>query len=898
MSRGLLAAFGDNSTKLAMASTQAGSMSQSWTEYLNAIIEIGRQMASVHWNLVIDYDTETDILGNYAKAKKAFEKRHALRLTALDSMPEITTSCTLWVAASGLQSMPTTQPTNSSRDWNRSKIPQLEQIMNELARITEPTAVTLIIFGGETEYVSMTCDVADRAFTERIALVIATQSPRSYLRIEEKFSATTVHISLPDVCQGLRESRPSAEPTIETILPKLGGGTVALDATRVRWVEEQFELLPWDASTDAFNEKEEQFLKGSVISWTALSTRSDVDRRITNRLQSHIRRELEARGTRRVNLWYRPGAGATTVARRIAWDLHREFPTVFVREHPDQGTVDRLQYVFRQTHMPILTVIDLPGVTQEIVNRFYTNLRRLNIPAVLFDVERRSDSNHSHYLDAMLQSEEAFNLFEKLATRVPERRDALKVLVNQNDPRRKTAFYFGLEAYGRDFQRIESYVQARLSNVPSSVRKAMHFISFAYYYGKISLPLQTLTPIFNLTASTRFTLSGSFPDDARELLVEEDTSVRPAHQLIAEEILQQELCITGTDRRNWRTGLADLATKFIDLVANVPHRQRGPISDILKSVLIERDTGESPAGPWTGGDAQFSQFLRDVPSQDGQQRVLSHLTAVFPEEPHFWAHLGRFYNLKLRNHQKAHEAHEKALDLLPDDSLLHHMAGMGWRAELYDLLAKHGDFSSDNEEEAFELLNEAKREFEAARNLNSGSEHNYISQIQMLLRTVTTIGNIKGYRDQIMEFLSLRGNDRYRELIDEAQNLLSDLQLVKGSEAPSQLQEGLQADLERLYGDYSKAIERLTNVLDHPASFKPPLRRAIIRSYVSKRQGDWGNLTKRELDRVAQLARENLDEEPSSDYNLRLWLRAVRTRKFTSCGCHCRETRIQADTES
>ena len=26
----------------------------------------------------------------------------------------------------------------------------------------------------------------------------------------------------------------------------------------------------------------------------------------------------------------------------------------------------------------------------------------------------------------------------------------------------------------------------------------------------------------------------------------------------------------------------------------------------------------------------------------------------------------------------------KALQLLPDDSLLHHMVGMGWRAELYD----------------------------------------------------------------------------------------------------------------------------------------------------------------------------------------------------------------------
>ena len=93
-----------------------------------------------------------------------------------------------------------------------------------------------------------------------------------------------------------------------------------------------------------------------------------------------------------------------------------------------------------------------------------------------------------------------------------------------------------------------------------------------------------------------------------------------------------------------------------------------------------------------------------------------------------------------------------------------------------------------------------------------------------------------------MQFLSLPGNDRYRELIDEAQNLLSDLELVKGSESPSQLQVSLQARLERLYGDYTKAVERLTNVLDRPGSFKPPLRRAIIRSYVSRKKGKLGRI--------------------------------------------------------
>ena len=41
-------------------------------------------------------------------------------------------------------------------------------------------------------------------------------------------------------------------------------------------------------------------------------------------------------------------------------------------------------------------------------------------------------------------------------------------------------------------------------------------------------------------------------------------------------------------------------------------------------------------------------------------------------------------------------------------------------------------------------------------------------------------------------------------------------------------------------------------------------------------------MTVRELARVVELARDNIEEEPASDYNLRLWLRAVRTENTLS----------------
>ena len=841
-------------------------------------------MASIHWNVIVDFDTGTDTDGNHAVAEGPLGERQALRLSALDESPAITRRSTLWMAAAGLDSRPTTSPSANWRDWSRSKVPQLQRTMNELAGITEPAPVTLVVFGGGSRYVSTTCEIVDRAFTDRVEYVFATPDLESYRDIADDFEASSVAITLSDICQGLREIQQDSGSPKETLFPRLEAGTVPVEPDRARWMEEQLELVHWDIGSVIDDQAdEESFLKGATVSWNDLNGRVDADRDITPKIERRIRQELNERATRRVNLWHRPGAGATTVARRVAWNIHRDFPTVVALDIQHQETAERIQHLFTITRLPILVVIDLPGVNKEVVDRFYDVLRSSHVYAVLFNVERRfsirSDADID-YLDAMLTTGESYRLARVLTVRVPDRRPAIEKLISEPDRRKRSPFYFGLTAYGRNFQGLESYVDTRLSRASDPIGDAVLLMAFAYYYGQVPLSLQTFVPLFNISAAERITMSGVIPDYMRELLVEEDNGgVRPAHHLIAEEILQQELGRTSGDRRNWRVGLADLAVKFIDLLADLPHRGRGVVSDILRAVLIERGSAESSEGP---GET-FSRFLTDVPSVEGRQRVLEHLTHAFPDEPHFWAHLGRFYSRVVRDHPKAHVAHQTALGLLPDDSLLRHMAGMGWRAELDDLLGSIGaDSFRENEPKIIEIVNEATREFEAARDLDRRSEYNYISQVQMIQRVVGTVSSIKGYQYKPMQFLTRPGNDFYRELIDQAQNLLSDLELIKGDETPSQLQESVQAGLERLHGNHSEAIQLLTNALDRRESYKPPLRRAIIRAYEARHQGDWSKLTARDLARVVELARGNIEEEPDSDYNLRLWLRAVRTENSLS----------------
>lgn len=836
-------------------------------------------MANVPWNVIVDFDTGTDTDGNYALARELFTHRRALKLTALDDSPTITPRSTVWAAAGGLDSRPTTRPSKGWREWNRTKVPQLGRILDELSRITEPAPVTLVVFGGESDHVSTTCEIVDRVFAERVDYVIANSQLDQYAELIDRFEASAISISFSSVCQGLREIGQANNTTNEILLPKLGGGTVAVAPDRANWINEQLELVHWEFQPATNGQLDDSlFLRGATVSWNDLNDSLDVDRVIRVRLEQQVLKELEDRETRRVNFSHWPGAGATTVSRRIAWDLHRQFPTVVALEIQAQETAERLQHLFGITRMPALVLIDLPDVAKEVVDRLYDALRGSHIPVVLLTVERRFDLRgvgSPHYLDAMLTTREAVGLAEVLANRVPERKSALESLIDDQDRRKRTPFYFGLTAYGRDFHGIESYVETRLSATPDAISQSVLLMAFAYYYGQMPLSPQTFGPLFNIPASKLVNLSRVIPDYVRELLVEDIDGVRPAHYVIAEEILEQGLGLNAGSRANWRVGLADLASQLIDLLADLPHRSRGKVSDILRAAIIERVRGQSPAGPW---DADFSRFLEDVPSLEGRQRVLEHLTNTFPDEPHFWAHLGRFYSRAVRDHSEAHVAHQKAIGLLSDDSLLHHMAGMAWCGDLYDFLPSISQgFPNGQERLLRDKIREASERFEAARALDRRSEYNYISPVQMILRVVGNVSTAHDHRFEPMRFLTSPGHDFYRELVDEAQNLLSDLTLIKGDETPSQLQVELQANIERLHGDSAQAIERLTNVLDRRESYKPPLRRALIRTYVSRHQGNWSGLSLRELSRVVELAEANIVEEPASDYNLRLWLRAIRT---------------------
>ena len=829
--------------------------------------------AKLGWDLIIDFDINTDQTGGYFKSSEALGKMRSLKLTPLDNeLPVIGPGASLWVAARGVSSRPTTVQVTSWREWHREKLTNLRRATEGVARISGVKPTTMIVFGGESSFVRTVCEQVDDSFRDRVNFVFAHSEKNIYSESIEIFNGEYVPISFGDACRHIGELRRSSSETTAIEVPKMEGGVAQIPPDRARWIEEEFDLvhLPTHTSTEDTQNEIKNFHHGNEISWYGLNAGIDIHRDGLEEIERRVRDGLAARSVRRVDLSHWPGAGGSTLSRRLAWNIHTSYPAVIAHTVNPGSNLDRIRYLFDISNQPVLVIIDSPSATTNDLNRLFDLVRGSNVWATLIRVARYYGDLQGHrpvpFLDAMLSAHEAMALEERLATLVPDRRSALHSLSGVEDRRLRTPFNYGLTAFGRDFQGLESYVSNRLDRCTEEGRLVCLTSSLVYHYGQQSISLQLFARRLGIPQTKVVALSDVVDEFVEDLFVNATGKVRPIHELIAEEVLRQLLGQDPTDE-NWKTGLADAAITLAEICAEQATTSGAQTSEMLHTVLLERHTEDS--------DSDFSRLLNDIPSPEGQERVLTKLTELFPYEPHFWAHLGRFRSLVTRNHQMAHECHQTALGLTQDDPTLHHMAGMSLRAQLYDLLEAL-DRNPGLEENMRGLVEEAAERFATARQLDRRNEHGYIAHVQMLDRVINTAAIREGLRYNTNEFLIQPQNGWYLRLLDQAEQLLVDLTVVKGGDSPSGYASNVRIALNRIYGNYTKAIEGWTSLLNRLDVYRPPIRRNIINAHLANRQGNWLSLSQRELDIIFDLAEKNLAEEPASDANLRIWFRAAR----------------------
>jgi len=183
------------------------------------------------------------------------------------------------------------------------------------------------------------------------------------------------------------------------------------------------------------------------------------------------------------------------------------------------------------------------------------------------------------------------------------------------------------------------------------------------------------------------TLEEDFPHPLTEFIVYDPNdrrkeTIRIAHYEVAREILEQILTRSRreTDKRHERLSpnackhLAEFSKEFIKYCSNkkIKDSHQGIVCQILTRTFILRENepefltvSEEPAKKRPAN----SQLLLDIPAGKPMLKerldILETLSASFPDDPNFHAHVGRFYAFcGPDDEKKAEKRFEKAISLV------------------------------------------------------------------------------------------------------------------------------------------------------------------------------------------------------------------------------------------
>jgi tetratricopeptide (TPR) repeat protein len=838
------------------------------------------------WTAVFDLDPGSDQTGLLKAVKPTLESRRSLHYVTQGQDPVSDPSRgTIWFFARGLDGRPDCLVRGDYKKWRGAYRKEIQDQLERISSEVSPAPITCLVvaYGPEyADYLRYILETAGDIFQESADYTIVTDVRDIMEDLARDLGAWLFTIPIVQLGHGLARLAPSRDITRdrEVELPSSSGAPITPPAIKLRWLEEEMDLVGMNSSELPPEGREvgKDFLRGAPIARCDLAHHIDVERTKTGLLKRILDTELKRRPAVRINLYHAAGAGGTTLAHRMLWDFRHSYPcAILLRTTSPSETAERLEYLASQTGQCILLLVDGARVAERQVDELFTHMSSRQLPVKFLQTLRRHEAQEERkrtvYLDLELDPAELNRFVVAFSRQVPPKQRELEELGLSPDRRKHTAFYFGLQAFGHDFLGLEPYVRERLSPLSEVKREIVGFTALAHHYAQRTIPQQAFAAHLGMPKSRSVRLQdGILPPTTLELLVEVDEdggAWRPSHELIAQEILVQLLAPGGGDRRLWRQKLSGWAIRFAEFCRGDDPVPGGELLEVARRTFVYRDNRDD-LGTECSASAKFSKLISDIPAPEGQLECLRKLVDLYPDEAHFLAHLGRFYYLVQTDYSLAIETIDRAIGRQREDHLLHHMRGMAVRSQLYQAIQDKKPI-----DEAVALAQIASASFEKAREIAPDDVHGYISETEMLIRLLDFCG--ASFRGGMLGYLASRDADPYiRDALDRAEDLLDQVRRFREGEEPDYYEESCRAGLDRLHGRTENALQVWDNLLSRKGVYLPSVRRSIVWTYLARCQHFWEDLKPKEADRIVHLLGQNMNEEADNEKDLRLWVRAVR----------------------
>ena len=839
-------------------------------------------LSQIPWKFVFDFDPNSDRDGLLHQLEDGLASHRLIHRITKGQRQVHPDPGTHWFFARGAADLRETLVSQEGyRHWVMSYKNELSAQVGQAANTIGPSPVSLIVIWSDPDllrHLQMLIDEINATFQDAVTTILISDNSTEYQSMADDCGMILCRMSLQGLCNGLKTHYSDVDRGADRrrTLPSSSGSPVTISHRDELWFEENLTVLYSDLGLDG-EDDDHEYRIGADMSWRNLHLHHDCDRDITTAITARTEKDLQSRSTERINIYHSPGSGGSSVALRVAWNIRDRFPVAILRPSVAEGAASRLSSIATLTESSVLAVVDSSVYTEGFVDDLYNSLRASQTPVVIVHVlrrfQRQRNAARRFWIPSDLTDAEADRFRAAYGRSVPTKIRALTKLAKSTNGQR-TAFFFGLTAFGRDFQGLTKYVADRTNGLTVDQRKVLAFIAIAYYYGQQPIQVQAFAHLLGFPSSRTLDVERLFElgsAHALELLTySKSGDVRATHQLIARELMQQIFAADeGTVGMSgaWTEKLSKWGKDFVNFCAADTRPRRSSLLDVVRRVFIFRDNREV-LGADGATQAQYSTFLADIPSRHGRVDMLRHLTESFPEEAHFHAHLGRILGFT-GEFEKAIECMDAALVLAPADHVIHHMRGMIYRYRMRSM-----NVVEQSLDDLVSMAKEAAFSFEESRVHRADAEYAYISEVQMLLDLVDRAGQILG---GLNEVFSRPGVDPFlRSSLERAENLLDQVTHLFVGESPSGYVLACMANVQQLYGQFPAALQTLDNLLSRSGVARVPIRRQIVWTLLRSRRGNWDKLSRREISRARKLLEDNLDEEPHDATSLRLWLRIIR----------------------
>lgn len=856
-----------------------------------------RFVGIIDWLYVIDFDENSKANGLLSKCERKLEERKKIHLVVKNDSPiiHVNHGC-YWYFGNGMVGRDETLVKDKTwKPWQRDYSNDIEKQIGGLAKAignNKPLKVLCIVDNPDLDIVKKLQIVfqhIDSKFIDNFTSTVICSANNSELeKTVSDYNAKFLNFPLDQFLNGFLQFSSPLLAGENCTLPSRTGTPVTIDSKNLLWLQEELEVIHSNAGNEN-NIKDVSsldYLRGKEILWENLRHKHDAERTLTHKLQKRIRDDLRRNSTYRVNLYHVPGAGGTTVAKRIVWDIHNEYPCLILKSAKNpKETSARLSYVASLCDYPLLLLVDSGLISNRESDALYNELAASHLPIVILSVLRTFEkklSTKDFYLQDRLEPGEGDNFYYVLTQVKPSKAEQIRKELQMKSA---TPFSLGFLTFEDKYLGIDNYISACLAEVKTEEqKKIIVFLAIAYFYGQEKISAQWFNELLGIPPSKATAVNHLQTLPAfSQLIMEDSGSLRIAHQIIAEKCLRFLLHNPVGDIRKitldkivnteeWKHHLLYYAKAFAEFC----HTKLPLLCDATKSLIYKtfynRENSEI-LGTESAENNRFAKLIEDIPTDEGKLGMLRYLAELYSEEAHVWAHLGRFYSVEMKQFDKAIESIDKALQINNEDFLIHHMKGMAVRSKTYDLIRNKGTLN-----DVVELACQATDSFAKCREINYENEYGYISEVQMTLRVLNYVCNLGDGK-----FIDIITQDNaspwLRESLEKAFYLLEQVRQNRRGDRSSKYEEECQANLDILCNQSDVAIQRWNNLLSRRglnSSDLSSIRRSLVWAYLQPVKRAWEKLEQKKVLRIADLLKENIKSDCRNEKNLQLWLQAIR----------------------